>query len=568
MVRILRAFAWLRWRMLINSLEKTGARDRLERFSIAMERLGPIMAGIIMIPSTIVLAIVASAGGYGLGHGDQPAMFFEAVRYILFFGPIASIVGPLFLPAADRTNPVRLLLLPIPRHTLYAAQAATALGDVWTILTLPIVLCVPLGLAASGAIASAIVALAGGLLLLAVVVGLSALTTSLLHLIVRDRRRGELLALLFILIIPAVSMLPGLLNAERHVRGAARHRPAREEIHLPAWAVRSGAQIFALYPTELYVRSTRAIAAGDARTSATRLAALAMTAAALHALGMFVFARVLESPGGSGGRRTAAAREAWARTLPGLTPGASAVALAQVRLALRTPRGRSILLSPLVMMGVFAAVFLRRPGALDVGGVALNGGLGFAAFTSFICLVATLPIVMNQFAIDNAGMTLALLSPLSDAEYLSGKAIGNALIAFPPAGLCLLVAIAIFRSGSLALWSAIPLSLIATYLLVSAPAAILSALFPRVVDLNSIGRAGNAHGLAGLLGMLSFVVAGGSNVLIILAATTWLKRPSLVPVLLIAWCVIAFIISRLLFVIARRTFAARRENLALLLSDR
>ena len=49
MVRILRAFAWARWRMLINSLEKTGARDRIERFSIAIEKLGPIMAGVLMI---------------------------------------------------------------------------------------------------------------------------------------------------------------------------------------------------------------------------------------------------------------------------------------------------------------------------------------------------------------------------------------------------------------------------------------------------------------------------------------------------------------------------------------
>ena len=95
MVRILRAFAWLRWRMLINSLEKTGARDRLERFSIAMERLGPIMAGVIMIPSTIVLAALAGAGGFSLGRGDQSSLLFAAIRYVLFFGPIASIKSPL-----------------------------------------------------------------------------------------------------------------------------------------------------------------------------------------------------------------------------------------------------------------------------------------------------------------------------------------------------------------------------------------------------------------------------------------------------------------------------------------
>ena len=37
--------------MLINSLERTGARDTIERFSIAIEELGPIMAAVLMIPS-------------------------------------------------------------------------------------------------------------------------------------------------------------------------------------------------------------------------------------------------------------------------------------------------------------------------------------------------------------------------------------------------------------------------------------------------------------------------------------------------------------------------------------
>src|SRR6476660_2278229 len=116
MLRILRAFVWLRWRMLLNSLEHTGARDRLERFSLAIERLGPIMAAVFLIPSLLALAIISTAAGYSLGRGEQHSLLFEAIRYLLLFIPIVSIVGPLFLPAADRTNPVRLLLLPIPRR--------------------------------------------------------------------------------------------------------------------------------------------------------------------------------------------------------------------------------------------------------------------------------------------------------------------------------------------------------------------------------------------------------------------------------------------------------------------
>jgi hypothetical protein len=564
MMRILRAFAWLRWRMLVNSLEKTGARDTLERFSLAIEKLGPIMALIVMIPSALALAVVGAAGGFGLGRGDQDSMLFEAARYLLLLVPAISVVGPLLLPAADRTNPVRLLLLPIPRSTLYAAQSATAFGDVWILLMLPVVLFVPVGLAAAGAFGSALVALIGGALLVAVIIGLSSLATSLLHLIVRDRRRGELLALLFILIIPAASMLPGLLHAGRD-RGSAERR---EEFHLPGWAAAAGDRALKLYPTELYVKSTRQAAGGDFIAAGARIAALAITGVLLHAIGMFVFARVLDSPGSTGARRSIATRAAWGRTLPGLTPGASAVALAHVRLALRTPRGRSILLAPLVMTGVFAVVMRQHAGDLGVGPMSLTGGIGLASFTSFISLVATLPIAMNQFAVDRAGMTLALLAPLSDGEYLAGKAVGNAFIALAPALLCLVAAFALFPGGTWPMWLALPPALLSICLLVSAPAAMLSALFPRLVDLNSIGRSSNAHGLASLLGMLSFVACGAPSVLLAVAGTRWLGRPSFVPVLLLAWCAIAYVISRLLFIPARRIFAARRENLALLLNDR
>src|SRR4029453_13643886 len=192
MVRILRAFAWVRWRMLINSLEKTGARDRIERFSIAIEKLGPIMAAVLMIPSALLLAAAAAASGFALSRGEQHSLFFQAARYLLLTVPILSIFGPLLLPAADRTNPVRLLLLPIPRSTLYVAQSSSAFGDVWVLLMLPIVLFVPVGLLAGGALVAAIVSLLAGLLLVLVIVGITSLATSVLHLLVRNRRRGEL----------------------------------------------------------------------------------------------------------------------------------------------------------------------------------------------------------------------------------------------------------------------------------------------------------------------------------------------------------------------------------------
>jgi hypothetical protein len=359
MLRILRAFVWLRWRMLLNSLENTGARDRLERFSLAIERLGPIMAAVFLIPSMLGLAIVASAAGYSLGRGDQHSLLFEALRYLLLFIPIASIVGPLFLPAADRTNPVRLLLLPIPRRTLYAAQAATALGDVWTVIVLPIALFVPFGLALAGALDSAVVVLAGGAVFLAVVIGLSALATSVLHLIARDRRRGELLALLFILIIPAVSMLPGLLHG-RHSRGAQRRGSATEEVHLPVWvAAAAGTRL-----RRLPERVVRAVRAGDAGARGANRGDPARTAGDHRGSRCMrpVCSCSDESRFAGRDRRAPIRHRAQSvgdddtGTHAGCVRRGAGAAAARPQ----TPRGRSILLSPLVMMAVFAVVVLRR----------------------------------------------------------------------------------------------------------------------------------------------------------------------------------------------------------------
>jgi hypothetical protein len=541
--------------MLLNTLERTGARDTLERFSLAIEKLGPIMAGVLMIPSALVLSAGAVAGGYAVARGDQYSVLFEAARYLLLMVPIFSVVGPLLMPAADRTNPVRLLLLPIPARTLYVAQASAAFGDVWILLMLPIVAFLPIGLLVGGAPGAALVAALGGVLLVAVMIGISALTTSVLHLAVRDRRRGELLALLFIVVIPAVSMIPGLLQGSRH----------RNSMPVPSWAATAGSWAKTIYPSELYVAATREAASLDAGSAARRLAALAATGLALHAVGMFVFGRVLASPGSNSSRRQAGPMsERWRRTLPGLSSGASAVALAQLRLALRTPRGRAILLGPVVTIAIFGVLMRRQTGTMDFGSLSFAGGLSLAIFGSFASLTSILPIAMNQFAVDKAGLTLALLSPLKDGEYLAGKAVGNGLIAAVPALLCVLVSFVLLPGGSLALWAAIPLSLFATYLIVAPAAAAFSAIFPRIVDLNSVGRSGNAHGLAGLLGLVTFVVSAVPCVVLTLAASHWLDRPTLVPVLLLVWCVIAYGISRLLFVPVRRVFASRRENLALI----
>jgi hypothetical protein len=155
-----------------------------------------------------------------------------------------------------------------------------------------------------------------------------------------------------------------------------------------------------------------------------------------------------------------------------------------------------------------------------------------------------------------------MLAPLSIRDLLIGKAVGNALIAAGPTAFAILLAGALLPGGHPALWIAIPLGLLAAYVLLAPAAAALSAIFPKSVDLNSIGTNGNAHQAAGLLGMLAYAAAATPPALLTYLALRVLHRPDLTPVLLLAWCAVAFAIAHVLFIAVRRLVANRVETLA------
>jgi hypothetical protein len=159
---------------------------------------------------------------------------------------------------------------------------------------------------------------------------------------------------------------------------------------------------------------------------------------------------------------------------------------------------------------------------------------------------------------------MLLLSPLSERQILAGKAIGNGVIAALPSLTSLVLSYALFPAGSVALWLSIPVGALATYTLAAPAAAALSAVFPRAVDLNSIGQKSNAHGLAGLLGMASFVLAAIPPVLLTVISTRLLARPDITPLLLLVWCAIAIAAARLLLHPVASLLRRRRENLALI----
>jgi hypothetical protein len=560
--RTLRAFAWMRWRLLVNSLERTGARDRLERLSLAVDQVGPIIALVLLVPSAIGLAALGGYAGYWLAAG-QPGTTFEVVRAVLLGTCVFAVVGPLMLPSMPPTAIVRWLLLPIPRRTLYAAQAFGALSEPWVIIAFALVTSAPVGFLAGRLSLAPAVALLAGLLLVVCLVGLSTLSSLLLHLVVRDRRRGELAALFFIVLIPVLSLMPLLLTqSSDRSRGEGHRQHGRAS--MPVWVSRAASSALRAVPSELYTRAARASALREATAAIPPLVGLLAWCVLLHGAGFLAFARLLETPS-AGARRSQAGRASSRLRIPLVSRASAAIAQTQVRLAMRTPRGRSIVLSPLIMFAIAAVVVFRR-GEMEIAGISMANGFGLATFGGIVALLSIQPFAVNQFAIDRAGLTMALLSPIDARQLLVGKALGLGLMACGSAILCALLAVVLVPGGSPALWLSLPPGFVAAYALAAPAAAMVSALFPRAVDLNSVGRGSNPHTLATLTGLLALVVATLPVVLVAVVTTVFLAMTWLTPILLLMWCGVALLLSHVLFGAAAILFDKRRENLGVVAS--
>jgi hypothetical protein len=356
-----------------------------------------------------------------------------------------------------------------------------------------------------------------------------------------------------------MAIVPQLLIHDRLADG---RRLTREERRaLPPSPLAQAALRLAPYaPSEMYRRA----AAGAVHAPASAvipLAELAGVALLVQAAGFAAYRRVLDVPVSLGTRRAGSFGGLYDRVLPGLTRGASAVAFTQLRVALRTPRGRATLVSPL-LLPLLLGVLASRGGGLSLPGLPAEHGLPLAAIGVFASVLTLLPFTMNQFAIDRSGFTRQMLSPLSVGELLAGKAVGNALIASIPASFCLIVTAVFFGTAHPLLWPGLIFGIIATYSLLAPAAAALSAVFPKAVDLNSIGGNSNAHQAAGLLGLLSFAASAAPAAVLSLLALTVLHRPELMPLFLLAWALVAYGIGQLLFIPVRRLVASRCETLA------
>jgi hypothetical protein len=561
----LRAFVWLRWRLVANSIRGGQKRDRMEQVSRAFALFVPIILVVLSLGSVMAISIVGFVGGRAVARGviePDVAVFILRLALVGALGllTIVTIVSPHQTNTARYT---RLLLLPIDRRTLHLVEVLASLADPSVAFVVPGLLTFVAGLAIYGNVSAAGWALAAAVGVALTFAALAALISFLVGWLLRSRRRSELFTLVFVLGVSFVSFLPAFFGERLENRNRGRTPRERRppfsvdafDRRLPRWT--SG------LPSELYGRAVRAGLEGQPAQAGFAIVLLFVQGGLAYVASAAVHRKLLTALEGERVRSRNATQRSSLGRLPLLSPQASAVALAQVRNGLRSVRGRLLVLLPGPMIAMMTLLF-RQMGADERFAVMLssNGHLMVGAGGIF-CLYAMQALTMNMFGSDRAGLTLQFLTPIPDRELALGKIAGCGIVFLVGLALAVVAAMLVALNTSLALLLAVVMGVIATYVLLSPLFVWFSALFPVASDLSKTGSGGNPHPLpmfAGTILVLLFAAPAG---LIVALTQFWLQRPAIAPMLMTGWLLIALAIGLPLVGVAARAIGARRENLAM-----
>lgn len=562
MSRFLRAWAWVRWRTFMNAIERSERADRLARFSRALEALGPVIVAVMMIPSALIAMALGAATGYGLGAGAPWAMpLVHALRIVLFLVIALTVMAPLMLPSGRGLASLpRLLLLPVSHKSLFAGELAGGFAEPWTLLAALAALMVPVGALAAGNLTLALAALAAAVALIGALIALGTLFGALLHVLMRDRKRGEWIIVLFFTLVPLAAMTPAMLAGSSASQRGDEWEDAFEA-RMAVMLEHPATGALAVLPGELFAAAAARTAGVSPGSILLPLGILGGMAAGATAAAWRIWQHTIDRGGIARGRSArASAASGAASSLRMMRTPARAIAFSFLQHVLRTARGRTIVLPSLVITVVFAGLVATQ-GGFKFGAIPLRDGFSVAVFGVMMSLLSIVQIWMNQFAIDKAGLTMLCVQPLTGAQILRGKMLGAAMLLGGLAALPITAGLLIGATVHPALWLVLAGGLVAAFLTLAPAAILLSAVFPKHVDMSSIGQKSNAHPAAGLLGGLlifaSVAPAVGAGIL----GFKVLESPLAAVGLVGLWLLIALVIHALLWKAGVATFENRRESL-------
>lgn len=585
MIRFLRTFSWLRWRLMANSLRGGERRDTIERVSRVVALIGPAILLTVMISSVLSSVALGFVGGwFTVGRTIQwRGAVRDMLRVLLLAETILIVLVPMFIGVRGGGNRfTRLLLLPVSRAKLHFVEVVSGLADPWMAFMLPGLLAYGAGMIVAAALQSeewlrqfmfvGAIAVVAGLAFAVTLISLNSLVSFLISWLVRDRRRSELFVLLFILAITAASIAPLLMTDVRSGRQASGAEITRSTLRRPVSALGDLPAWTAWMPSELYNATVLQAEATSNRPFVPPafgpfwmpLGALAAEGALFYWLSFLVHRRLLESvEGGRAHRKGRLPGEGPMLRVPGFWPGTSAVALAQAHTALRTVRGRLVVMLPGPLVAMFAFLFRRMPGVSNFEQmIALHGYVTFGAGMVF-GLYAAQALTMNQYGSDRSGLTMQFLQPIRDVDLVRGKTAGCAIVFGSGAMITLACALVVAPGGSPWMWLATLFGGAATFLAISPVAAWMSALFPIASDLSKTGTGGNPHAFAMIVGM---VITGAA---VVPAALILAFVPeNYAPLWMGVWTAMTAAVALPLLTLVAKTIRSRRENLVLVAQSR
>lgn len=558
-----RALAWLRWRLAVNTLRGGRRRDTLERASRWLDVLTPVVMAVLGVPLVLFFVVLGGMAGWALARGAGGSGTVETIVSVVLLFPLALVtLRPIFLAGRgdlERSDLVRLL--PITRSLLFNLEFARAAGDPAVLLFVPLLLAVPCGALAGGGGSLAAVALVSGIAFLVVLVALGGFVVVAAQLLLRDRRRAEAAALILAVGVVALNFLPQIMGRERppgRTPAVSSARPARRAPGQgPDTVALPGA--LQLLPSSMYAAALGRAASGEWLASVGGIGALVAVAAGCYGLAAPLQRRLLETPARPSRRMRAARQEAL--VLPFVSRATAAVASVQVRTILRTVRGRWGLIAP-PLFGAFLAFASSRPSGSPSPDL-FGSPLVVTIFVVFIALQSLAALSANQFASDSRGLPMLFLQPLAPRTLVLGKALGIGVLQVVCMVLGLLPVVVLVRPAQPSVWLTVFLGGLAAMMVLAPVAAALSAVFPKRVDLSRWGRSSNPHATSGLVSFLASGVAAAPPAAAVLVASGVLHSPWLAPVLMVGWLVIVGVAAWLALPLAERILVKRRENLAL-----
>lgn len=569
-LRITKALIWLHWRLLVNGLKGGAKRDTLERFSRWSHAILPVLGGVLFVPLVLVVAGLGGLAGYFTATRPTASGGVATVLAIGFLVPIVwLLVRPLAFASQGGLERGELLrLLPIPRSFLRHLELFRAVLDPIYVLFAAAATALPLGALVGGRFLPGVFAAGAGLLMLGFVACLSALVALGTQMLLRDRRRGELATLIFFLVLSGAGVLPQLFvrpsrQAKIAPTGAAASRSTPPAARSDAPRADSGSTIPAslrFLPSGFYALGVEAGAAGKWGSAGVNLGALGLLTLLAYAATAPLHRRLLETPETAGSRvlsKQVRVKLAW---IPGLSPAMAALAITQLRIVLRTVRGKMMVIGPTFTTMLFALVFARG-GGKEAAFMSNPSALG--ALAVLMALLNLSSILCNQFAVDGAALVLEFLQPIEERDLLFGKLAGAALLYLGSVSVALVAVALIVPGKSAALLLAAFLGGFAALLVLAPLHAMLSATFPKTVDLGKLGKAGQPHPTASLLSVLANPVALVPAAVCIFVAWQVLGSVAWAPLFTAAWAVAAWLISLITLPLVARLVVARRENLAM-----